>query len=111
MKADEIAQLYISPTQKGQNIRPRQLQGFARVSLKPGETKTVHIKLHTEQFGYYSNKGKRQWNIAPGTFEVRIGASSEDIKLKERVELKGEKVIKPLRNYYFSETTLLSISL
>ena len=111
MKADEIAQLYISPTQKGQNIRPRQLQGFARVSLKPGETKTVHIKLHTEQFGYYSNKGKHQWNIAPGTFEVRIGASSEDIKLKERVELKGEKVIKPLRNYYFSETTLLSISL
>ena len=106
MKADEIAQLYLAPTQKNQHIRPRQLQGFARVSLKPGETKIVHIKLHTEQLGYYSHEGKRQWNIAPGTFEIRIGASSEDIKLKERVVLKGEKVVKPLRDYYFSETSI-----
>ena len=71
MAADEVAQIYLSPTSKEQNIRPIQLQGFARVSLKPGESKTVNVKLYTEQFGFYSNEGKRQWNIRPGPFVSR----------------------------------------
>lgn len=103
MKADEIAQVYLSPTEEGQHIRPIQLQGFARLSLNPGESKTVKVKLYTEQLGYYSHEDKRQWNIVPGTFEIKIGASSEDIKLKEKIVLKGEKVVKPLRSFYFSE--------
>ena len=104
--ADEVAQVYLSPTAEDQNIRPLQLQGFARVSLKPGETKTVKVKLHTEQFGYYTNDGTRQWNIAPGTYEVKIGASSADIRLSDRVTLKGKHVQKPLRDYYFSEVSV-----
>ena len=99
MAADEIAQIYLSPTSKEQHIRPIQLQGFARVSLKPGESKTVTAKLYAEQFGYYD---QRQWHIDPGTFVVKIGASSADIRLKEQVSLKGEPVQKPLREYYFS---------
>ena len=104
--ADEIAQIYLSPTDDKQQIRPIQLQGFARVSLKPGESKTVKVKLYTEQFGFYSNEGQRQWNIRPGKFIVKVGASSADIKLQETVTLKGEHVIKPLRDYYFSESTI-----
>ena len=104
--ADEVAQVYLSPTAEDQNIRPLQLQGFARVSLKPGETKTVKVKLHTEQFGYYTNDGTRQWNIAPGTYEVKIGASSADIRLSDRITLKGKHVQKPLRDYYFSEVSV-----
>ena len=104
--SDEVAQVYLSPTAENQDIRPLQLQGFARVSLKPGETKTVRIKLHTEQFGYYTNDGTRQWNIAPGTYEVKIGASSADIRLSDRVTLKGKHVQKPLRDYYFSEVSV-----
>jgi len=104
--ADEVAQVYLSPTAEDQDIRPLQLQGFARVSLKPGETKTVKVKLHTEQFGYYTNDGTRQWNIAPGTYEVKIGASSADIRLSYRVTLKGKHVQKPLRDYYFSEVSV-----
>ena len=105
--ADEIAQLYLSPTKDDQNIRAIQLQGFARVSLKPGETKTVTIKLYTEQFGYYSNdNGKRQWNVAPGTYAIKVGASSVDFRLQQQVKLTGQKVSKPLREYYFSETSV-----
>lgn len=104
--ADEVAQVYLSPTAENQNIRPIQLQGFARVSLKPGETKTVKVKLHTEQFGYYTNDGTRQWNIAPGTYVVKIGASSADIRLSDRITLKGKHVQKPLRDYYFSEVSV-----
>jgi len=72
------------------------------VSLQPGETQTVKVKLWTEQFGYYSNQGQRQWNIQPGTFVVKVGASSTDIKLQESVTLKGEPVVKPIRDHYLS---------
>ena len=102
MAADEVAQIYLSPTADNQQIRPIQLQGFARVTLQPGETKTVKVKLWTEQFGYYSNQGQRQWNIQPGTFVVKVGASSTDIKLQENVTLKGEPVVKPIRDHYLS---------
>ena len=104
--ADEIAQIYLSPTEERQQIRPIQLQGFARVSLQPGETKTVKTKLYTEQFGYYSNEGKRQWNILPGTFVVKVGASSTDIRLQEKVTLAGDPINMPLRDFYFSESTV-----
>jgi beta-glucosidase len=101
--ADEVAQIYLSPTTDGQNIRPIQLQGFARVSLQPGESRTVQVKLYTEQLGYYSNDGQRRWNIAPGKFLVKVGASSADIRLEETVTLTGKAVHKPLREHYFSE--------
>jgi beta-glucosidase len=107
MAADEIVQIYLSPTSADQSIRPIQLQGFARVSLQPGETKTVKAKLYTEQFGYYSHQDNRQWNVAPGQFIVKIGASSEDIRLQQTVALKGEIVTKSLRDHYFSETTTM----
>jgi beta-glucosidase len=107
MAADEIAQIYLSPTKADQNIRPIQLQGFARVSLQPGETKTVKVKLYTEQFGFYANdNGKRSWNVAPGTYVIKVAASSVDFRLQQQVKLTGQKVSKPLREYYFSETSV-----
>lgn len=102
--ADEIAQIYLSPTSAGQQIRPIQLQGFARVALKPGETRTVTTRLYIEQLGFYSHQGERQWNILPGTFTIKVGASSTDIRLQSQVTLKGKPVNKPLRDYYFSES-------
>ena len=67
----------------------------------------MKVKLYTDQFGFYSHQDKRQWNIAPGQFEVKVGASSEDIRLKQVVTLKGEPVVKTLRDHYFSEATTL----
>ena len=106
MAADEIAQIYLSPTSSDQPIRPIQLQGFARITLQPGEIKTVKVKLYTEQFGFYSHEGQRQWNVIPGDYLVKVGASSTDIKLQKQITLKGEPIVKPLREYYFSESTI-----
>ncbi len=106
MAADEIVQIYLSPTADDQQIRPIQLQGFARVSLDPGQTKTVKVKLYTEQFGFYTNDGKRLWIVRPGSFIVKVGASSQDIRLQQQVTLKGDLVSKPLREFYFSESTV-----
>ena len=104
--ADEVAQIYLSPSNADQQIRPIQLQGFARVSLKAGESKTANVKLYTEQFGFYSHKGQRQWNILPGEFIIKVGSSSTDIKLQENITLKGEPINKPLREFYFSESSI-----
>ena len=104
VSADEIVQVYL--TSQASPHKVQSLQGFARVSLQSDETKTVTVKLYTEQFGNYSNEGKRQWNIRPGKYAVKVGASSSDIKLQQELTLKGEAVIKPLREFYFSESTI-----
>ena len=105
--ADEIVQIYLSPTKAEQQIRPIQLQGFARVSLQPGETKTVSVKLYTEQFGYYTKRdGQRLWNVDPGTYAVKVGASSVDFRLQQQVTLTGQPVGKPIREFYFSESVV-----
>ena len=101
--ATEIAQVYLSPTADDQPMKPIQLQGFARVELQPGQTKRVEMKLYTDQFGYYSHEGQRQWNVQPGTYTVKVGASSADIRLEQDITLKGEKITKPLRDHYFSD--------
>ena len=104
--ATEIAQVYLSPTAADQPLKPIQLQGFARVELEPGQTKRVEMKLYTDQFGYYSHEGQRQWNVQPGTYTVKVGASSADIRLEQDITLKGEKMTKPLRDHYFSDVEI-----
>ena len=107
-KADEIAQIYLSPAVPEPvegTIRPIQLQGFARISLEPGQTKTVTTRIALDQFGFYSRaNGVRQWNIEPGTYIVKVGASSADIRLQQEVILRGKAVSKPIRDRYFSES-------
>jgi beta-glucosidase len=101
--ATEIAQVYLSPSSDNLPLRPIRLQGFARIDLQPGESKTVSIKLYTEQFGYYSHDDQRLWNTAPGLFTIKVGASSTDIRLQHMLKLNGDVVSKPLREFYFSE--------
>ncbi len=66
----------------------------------------MNVKLYTEQFGFYSNKGKRLWNIQPGTFTISVGASSQDIRLQQDITLTGETVTKSIREFYFSESSV-----
>lgn len=107
VKADEIAQIYLSPGEPGQPIRPVKLQGFKRVTLAPGETKRVEVTLYPDQFGYFTNDGVRRWNIDPGKYIVKIGASSQDIRLRHELTLGGDKVTRPIRDNYFSRASVL----
>lgn len=100
MAGDEVAQLYLSPTSKSQSLKPISLQGFTRVSLKPGESQTVTLRLSPQQFGHYEHG---QWQIAPGTYRISIGASSADLRLKGEVQLIGTSRTVPLRSVYFAE--------
>ena len=60
---------------------------FKRVELQPGESKTVEFSLDRSVFSYWSPQ-TRDWTIDPGTFEVQLGASSRDIRLKAPIEVK-----------------------
>jgi beta-glucosidase len=82
---DAVAELYIAPPKT--NLRPtKELKGFSRVKLQPGETKTVTVPLNTRSFAYYDVDGK-QWRAEKGTYEVLVGSSLEQIELNGKIDL------------------------
>lgn len=82
----EIAQLYVCDT-KSKEVRPlKELKGFDKIWLKPGETKTVTLQLNKNDFRYFSKK-KNEWTFEPGEFRIKIGASSQDIRLEQSIKL------------------------
>jgi beta-glucosidase len=105
-KADEIVQLYLSPTSASSNLKPIKLQGFGRVSLSQGETAKVEFLLSPQQFGYYDN-GK--WSIDSGEYIIKVGTSSTDIRLSGKIILSGQKFSIPLRSVYFSEMKTVAV--
>jgi beta-glucosidase len=84
---DAVAQLYIHQ-RSGSASRPvRQLEGFQRVALQPGETKTLRFSLGRAELQFWSPQAKR-WVIEPSVFDVWVGEDS-------RAELHGELTIQP----------------
>ncbi len=82
----EIVQLYIHDNQT-QVIRPlKELKGFEKVALHPGEEKTISFELNNRAFAYY-NTQNHDWCVQSGTFEILIGQSSRDIILSAPVEV------------------------
>lgn len=83
----EIAQLYLHQNKCSVERPFKELKGFTKVGLKPGESKQVTIKLPRRALQYYDTESKC-WKDEPGMFTVLIGASSRDIKLQKDFELK-----------------------
>ncbi len=84
----EVVQVYVHD-HKARLVRPdKELKGFAKVRLEPGETKTVSISLGFREFAYY-HPAFKQWITEDGEFDILIGASSADIREKITVTLKS----------------------
>ena len=80
----ETVQLYVHDCQN-EIIRPeKELKGFVKLSLEPGETKTAEFVLDKRSFAYYDVEQK-DFLVQSGQFEVLVGASSRDIRLKKTV--------------------------
>ncbi len=88
VKGKEIAQVYVS--QKGPMIfKPeKELKGFEKIELEPGEEQEVVIKLDRSSFEYYNVKEKR-WSVENGKYYILVGKSSRDIVLKEEIKIKS----------------------
>lgn len=80
-KGDEVVQLYLKDKVSSVTTYEFDLRGFERVKLAPGETKTVKFTLHPDDLALLDKN--MNWTVEPGAFEVMIGSSSEDIRLKK----------------------------
>jgi beta-glucosidase len=86
VKGEEVAQLYINDVISSITTPIKELKGFSRISLDPGETKTVKFNLTPEDLSLLDLNMKEV--VEPGVFEVMVGSSSEDIRLKGELEVK-----------------------
>jgi beta-glucosidase len=76
-------------------VRPvKELKGFAKVFLQPGQSQTVTLDLNQRSFAYF-NTTTEEWDALPGTYMVLVGGSSQDTALKAQVSLKSEFTAKP----------------
>ncbi|MCJ8209817.1 glycoside hydrolase family 3 C-terminal domain-containing protein [Mucilaginibacter sp. RS28] len=81
VKGDEVVQLYLKDKVSSVTTYEYDLRGFERVTLAPGETKTITFTLHPDDLALLDKN--MNWTVELGAFQVMIGSSSEDIKLKK----------------------------
>ena len=90
----EIVQLYVAK-KNSELFRPaRELKGFARVTLAPGEKQRITITLDDKAFRFWNVKANR-WEIEGGEYELLVGASVEDIRLCEKITVHGTATVHP----------------
>lgn len=82
-KGDEVVQLYINDEYSSVTTYTKVLRGFERVNLDVGETKTITFILTPRHLGLINDENI--FTVEPGTFEVMVGSSSEDIRLRDRI--------------------------
>ena len=82
----EVVQVYMHQLQPGADRPPKELKGFRRVELQPGQAETLSFTLDRAAMSYYSS-AKGDWVAEPGRFEILVGASSREIGLKGSFEV------------------------
>ena len=84
----EVAQLYVALPESKIFRAARELKGFAKVFLQPGESRQVTIPLDDKAFRYFNVKTNR-WEVESGRYQLMVAASAEDVRLTGEVEVKG----------------------
>ena len=82
----EVVQVYVADLESSVPRPPRELKGFAAVRLAPGETVELALALEDRDLAYWDT-ASRSWRIEPGRFEIQVGRSSRDIRLRRTIEL------------------------
>nr|MCR5042319.1 glycoside hydrolase family 3 C-terminal domain-containing protein [Clostridia bacterium] len=87
----EISQLYVRDCESTAYRPEKELKGFAKTYLEPGEEKTVKLELDRRAFAFF-NTAVNDWTVESGEFDILVGASSRDIRLKNTVTVTAEPV-------------------
>jgi beta-glucosidase len=85
-EGSDVAQVYVSDTHARVPRPPKELKGFAKFNLRPGESRRVTVRLNGRAFSYY-DAAARRWRFDPGDFDILVGRSSEQIELRGKVRL------------------------
>ena len=88
----EIVQLYVHDVEASTFRPDKELKGFEKVELQPGEEKTVTIQLNGRCFAFY-NPSISDWSVESGTVNILVGASAQDIRLQASVEVESSQAI------------------
>jgi beta-glucosidase len=83
----DVAQVYVGEARATVPRPAKELKGFAKVSLRPGETRRVTVRLDRRAFSYYDIEAK-SWRADPGDFDILVGRSSEQIVLRGKLTLR-----------------------
>jgi beta-glucosidase len=92
----ETVQVYVADPVATVHRPEQELRAFTRVHLEPGESRTVSLVLDRRAFAFW-HTGLGGWVIEAGTFDVRVGASSRDVRLRTSIALAGDRLTDPLR--------------
>lgn len=87
---DEVVQLYVQDKESSVKRPSKELRGFERIALKRGEKKTVSFRLPASKLSFYDEK-THHFVVEPGAFELMVGSSSADIRLRQTVEVVSSK--------------------
>ena len=87
---EEVVQLYVHDAVASVTRPVKELRGFKRIGLAPGEKRTLTFDLAVSQLGFFDRE--MAFVVEPGTIEVMIGSSSDDIRLRGQFEIVGERV-------------------
>jgi beta-glucosidase len=90
LRGSEVVQLYIHDVESSVDKSVRELKAFKKVQLDPGQTKTISFEIDQAGLSYYSVQDKK-WLAEDGQYEVQIGSSSRDIRLKDQFKLTSKK--------------------
>jgi len=82
----EVVQLYIHDGHSKIDRPVHELKAFSRVELNPGESKRVQLNVYNSAFQYW-NPSTKHWTLDPGTFEIQVGSSSRDIRLRAPIQI------------------------
>ena len=84
----EVAEVYVAPRQSKVARPIKELKGFAKTNLRPGETQTVSLTLDRRAFAYFDPNASK-WTVDGGEYEILVGSSSQEIKQKKKIEVVG----------------------
>src|SRR5690606_37089089 len=101
---DEVVQLYTHQTVSRITRPVKELRAFQRITLEPGQTKTVTFRIAVNQLGFYD--AERAFVVEPGTVDVMVGSSSQDIHCNGTVEITGEKTDISANKVFFSSSAV-----
>ena len=91
--AAEVVQLYVSDLEASVPRPVKELKGYEKIFLKKGQTKRVEIELGRDAFSYYDAVERHGFVVEPGRFEVLVGASSEDIRLRTGIDVPAQEIL------------------
>jgi beta-xylosidase len=101
---DEVVQLYVHDVHASVTRPVQELKGFQRISLAPGETRTITFQLDVRQLGFYNQA--MAYVVEPGAVEVMIGSSSQDIRARGTFTIAGATTDISRDKVFFSRTTV-----